>query len=253
MTTRSKARRSDENGSQRSQAVNNGAAPKSAAVAVQSSVVFRVILPLFLVGVCPNFMIWLWHTIHFHNGSLQEFAMSVLNSPNPLAYLANLWSSVDCCSPFAITVLGTYIGFQLLLMKIVPGPRAEGPITPKGNKPVYVDNGFSIYCITMVSFLALSYYLKMYTPYSPSMVYDRFGDILATLNIFSLLFCVMLYFKGMFFPSSTDSGTSGNPLFDYYWGTELYPRIFGWDIKVCIDYITTNQSITNFSVCICYL
>jgi 7-dehydrocholesterol reductase len=41
----------------------------------------------------------------------------------------------------------------------------------------------------------------------------------------------MLYFKGRFFPSSTDNGTTGNFIFDYYWGTELYPRILGWDIK----------------------
>jgi len=33
-------------------------------------------------------------------------------------------------------------------------------------------------------------------------------------------------------PSSTDCGSSGNIIFDYYWGTELYPRIFGIDIKV---------------------
>ena len=30
----------------------------------------------------------------------------------------------------------------------------------------------------------------------------------------------------------SDHGLSGNPVFDYYWGTELYPRIFGWDVKV---------------------
>ena len=42
----------------------------------------------------------------------------------------------------------------------------------------------------------------------------------------------MLYVKGRFAPSSSDHGTSGNPVFDYYWGTELYPRILGWDVKM---------------------
>lgn len=27
-------------------------------------------------------------------------------------------------------------------------------------------------------------------------------------------------------------GSSGSIIFDYYWGTELYPRVFGWDLKV---------------------
>ena len=38
--------------------------------------------------------------------------------------------------------------------------------------------------------------------------------------------------KGLYFPSTTDCGTTGNFIVDFYWGTELYPRIFGWDVKV---------------------
>jgi 7-dehydrocholesterol reductase len=41
----------------------------------------------------------------------------------------------------------------------------------------------------------------------------------------------VLYFKGRFAPSSSDSSHTGNFIFDYYWGTELYPRVLGWDIK----------------------
>ncbi|OMO65494.1 Ergosterol biosynthesis ERG4/ERG24 [Corchorus olitorius] len=34
-------------------------------------------------------------------------------------------------------------------------------------------------------------------------------------------------------PSSTDSGSSGNIIIDFYWGMELYPRIGkNFDIKV---------------------
>src|SRR5207248_1300925 len=27
-------------------------------------------------------------------------------------------------------------------------------------------------------------------------------------------------------------GSSGNPIFDYYWGTELYPSVLGWNLKM---------------------
>jgi hypothetical protein len=42
-----------------------------------------------------------------------------------------------------------------------------------------------------------------------------------------------LTLQGYAAPSSTDHGTSGNVVIDYYWGMELYPRIFGVDVKVC--------------------
>lgn len=62
-------------------------------------------------------------------------------------------------------------------------------------------------------------------------IYDNFGNLLASMNCFALVFCAFLYIKGLTFPSSSDSGATGNLLFDFYWGTELYPRIFGWDVK----------------------
>lgn len=55
---------------------------------------------------------------------------------------------------------------------------------------------------------------------------------MASLNVFALVFCFFLYLKGIFFPSGADSGSTGNFVFDYYWGTELYPRILGWDVKM---------------------
>lgn len=51
------------------------------------------------------------------------------------------------------------------------------------------------------------------------------------MNLFALLFCAFLYVKGLTFPSSADCGSTGNLVFDYFWGTELYPRILGWDVK----------------------
>ena len=43
--------------------------------------------------------------------------------------------------------------------------------------------------------------------------------------------CVILYFKGLLYPSTKDSGTCGNFAIDMYWGTELYPRVYNVDIK----------------------
>jgi 7-dehydrocholesterol reductase len=56
--------------------------------------------------------------------------------------------------------------------------------------------------------------------------------MLTSLNILAFSLCFFLTFKGKNFPSTSDSGTTGNTVVDFYWGTELYPRIFGWDVKV---------------------
>jgi 7-dehydrocholesterol reductase len=82
--------------------------------------------------------------------------------------------------------------------------------------------------ITLALFYLCAYPLNLF---SPTIIYDHFMDILGALNIFSLVFCLFLCIKGRVAPSSSDHSTSGNFIFDYYWGTELYPRIFGWDVK----------------------
>lgn len=57
------------------------------------------------------------------------------------------------------------------------------------------------------------------------------GRLVVMLNIFALVFCAFLCIKGLYAPSTPDSGSSGNWVIDFYWGTELYPRILGWDVK----------------------
>ena len=63
-------------------------------------------------------------------------------------------------------------------------------------------------------------------------MYDNFGCILSASNLFSLLFCVFLTLKGALWPSTSDHGTTGSWVMDFYWGRELYPRVFGWDVKM---------------------
>ena len=52
-------------------------------------------------------------------------------------------------------------------------------------------NGVLAYFTTLALFV-LGWQLKVF---SPARVYDLFGEILSGLNVFSLLFCLFLYFK----------------------------------------------------------
>jgi len=194
-------------------------------------IVNQTLMPLALMAFTPNLVMVLWYTERHFNGSFYAMTQEVITN-GTVPFLYKMWGGVTIGSPLVTNVVLGYSLFQLIIMRLLPGPLGNGPTTPKGNVPVYTDNGFACYVVTMATFGGLTYYLKTYHNVSPTIVYDHLGDFLITITVFSLLLCVGLTFKGLYFPSSSDHGTTGNLLFDFYWGTELYPRIFGWDIKV---------------------
>ena len=82
--------------------------------------------------------------------------------------------------------------------------------------------------------------------YKITIIWDLYPGCITLLNIFGLVFCFLLYLKGLYFPSTRDSGSSNKGLiFDYYWGTELYPKILGIDIK---HFINCRFSMTYWMV-----
>ena len=185
------------------------------------------VVPLVFIGACPPIVMVLWYTNTALGGSLHAL-LQLFGREGVLTTVYVIWRPVIFGTPEAWAILAVFAGIQLLLMRIVPGKAFQGPLTPQGNVPTYTDNGFACFVISMVLFLLAAYGFGVI---SPTIVYDHFAGLLGALNLFSLLFCIALYVKGRMAPSSSDSGTSGNPVFDYYWGTELFPRILGWDVK----------------------
>ncbi len=190
--------------------------------------VHNTAMPLLLLILCPPATFVFWYTNMYLDGSFLAFWELILQK-GVFATLLMIQKPIFFGSPAAWKILGAFAAFQLLLMRVIPGKPFLGPITPKGNIPVYKANGVPCFLITIGAFCIGSFGLGLF---SPTILYDQLGPILGALNFFSLLFCLFLYLKGIFYPSSSDSGITGNPLFDYYWGSELYPRILGWDVKM---------------------
>ncbi|PPD83033.1 hypothetical protein GOBAR_DD20021 [Gossypium barbadense] len=158
---------------------------------------------LSLLSLCPPFVILLWYTMVNADGSV-----------------AQTWNYLKQHGLQA---------FEAALQLLLPGKRVEGPISPTGNRPVYKANGMAAYFVTLVTYISLWWF----EIFNPTVVYDHLGEIYSALIFGSLIFCVFLYIKGHVAPSSTDSGSSGNFIIDFYWGMELYPRIGkNFDIKV---------------------
>lgn len=181
----------------------------------------------FLVAICPFFAMVMVYTIVKLDGQIGKLVEEVRNN-GILDLASKAWLPYMFGSVTAWKFIAPFAVFQLILMRILPGKTTEGPVTPAGNIPIYKANGLLSFFVTIASFFIAAYGLKLF---NPAEVYDHYLEVIGALNVVSLLFCLFLYGKGRWLPSSSDSGISGNFLFDYYWGSELYPRIAGWDVK----------------------
>lgn len=130
------------------------------------------------------------------------------------------------------------LGFMslALLLEFLPGKLESGPQTQTGHTPTYVDNGVK-HCLLFSVLFVLGSNLGPLEEglYDFGVMFDLFVPAVATLNIFGISLAIFLTIKGLTFPSTADSGTTGSLLRDVVWGTELYPRVFGLDIKRFIN------------------
>ncbi|GLD95750.1 hypothetical protein PINS_up004428 [Pythium insidiosum] len=181
----------------------------------------RTIGPLFLMATTPVAAVLLVHLFVRHGGSVTSMYQAGES-------LTELWPTPF--DPEAWKLIAAFMVTQLVLMRVVPGKTSYGPVTPGGNIPEYKSNGFQCFVLSIALFLTGAFQLKLY---NGGIVYDYLPEIISALNVFSFAFCLFLYIKGAYlWQSSSDAGTSGNPIFDFYWGTELYPRVLGWDVKL---------------------
>ena len=149
----------------------------------------------------------------------------------------------------AVTFILAFMGVALFL-EFLPGKIECGPETATGHIPKYVDNGV-LHCIVYtILFWAFSN-LGVGDLYDFGIIYDVFPGSIAFLNIFGLSFCLFLTVKGIYIPSTQDSGSSGSFVKDYLWGTELYPRILNRDLKRFINcrFSMTYWQLAGLSFC----
>ncbi len=188
----------------------------------------RRVLPIFLLVLCPPTVLVMWHTHVYLDGSVTRLA-AVMSRFGVIETLWGIVKPVILGSPTAWAMIGVFAGLELTLMRLLPGRRFEGQPTFSGHVPAYKANGVPAFGITILLFWLSSFRLGLFPP---TIIHDHLGELLGALNLMSLALCAVLYLKGRFSPSTKDSGITGNLIFDYYWGTELYPRILGFDVKM---------------------
>jgi len=181
--------------------------------------------PLFLMSTTPAFSIVFFHVCTYMNGNFIEFAKLCLAN-GLFSTIYSIWPSPWDSSVW--TMILSFMAFELVLQKYMPGREFMATVTATGNVPIYKANGMQTYVFTLSTLLTLTYFDII----RPALVYDKFGEFLSSMNVFAFAFCFMLLIKGHIAPTNSDSGTNGNIVIDFYWGMELHPRILGWDVKM---------------------
>jgi len=179
-------------------------------------------LPALVILASPPFALLVWYTHAHLGGSLTALATMAAERGVGATLAAALGPHLLGSRP-AWLMLAVFAAVQLALLRLLPGARVRGSETPAGDVPEYTANGVPAFAVTLGLFALGAGPLGLY---SPTVVYDHFGDLLGALNVFALLLCAGLYLKGRL--------ASGRPAPGFFAGTELHPRVLGWDVKMFV-------------------
>ncbi|XP_043931765.1 delta(14)-sterol reductase TM7SF2 isoform X1 [Protopterus annectens] len=167
---------------------------------------------------------------------------SVFNFPPPLPELGELWNPITfllfLCwiglqAAFYVCPVGKVVSLagDDLMRRIYYNSDtkiAEGQILRDGSKLKYRINAFHAFVMTSVvvgiglaSGLHLSY------------IYDHFLQFAVSASVVSFVLSIFLYIKSLCVKESllAPGGNSGNPIYDFFIGHELNPRIGSFDLK----------------------
>lgn len=199
---------------------------------------FTALSTLFLISTTPLMVFYFFISFAYFDCSLVaplwQAWKGELTAPQ-------LWQMLPPISFQAFLLYGVWFSLQVVLAVRVPdrlgrfvpgyfGGRHEGAVTPAGNKLVYEINGLQAWLITHVLFVVFSFGLGVF---SPTIIFDHWGELLWVVNICGNLLAVFAYVKAHRFPThAEDCKSSGNPLYDFFMGVEFNPRIGPLDFKL---------------------
>ncbi|KAK1858773.1 hypothetical protein I4F81_001374 [Pyropia yezoensis] len=128
------------------------------------------IIPALLLLLSPPFTLLTITTCQTYGGDLLAAGRVALTAP------AALLAALPRPSWWATGVLAAYTAVQYALLVLLPGRRFVAQLTPMGNRPMYRLNGVAAFVINVVAVVAAGRAGLLH----PGVVYDRYGELLAT-------------------------------------------------------------------------
>lgn len=169
---------------------------------------------LVLTVVMPTVSFYLWSAVAQHGGSLWLPRST-----------AELLAMVPAPTWEAAALLGAWLGLQALLYVTLPGRVVMGRPTEHGERAEYRINGlfaFSVSAALLVAGIASGLV-------SPSGVLAQLGPLLTIATIFAVAAAALTYAAGK--RRAHLERTTGSPIYDFYMGAVLNPRIGRHDLK----------------------
>ncbi|KAJ8384599.1 hypothetical protein AAFF_G00200360 [Aldrovandia affinis] len=169
----------------------------------------------FIPVLLPLTVLYLLSIAHSPVGSLLQW-------PPPLPPTSQLWH------PLAPVLLLGWLALQSFLYLLPVGKVAEGMVLRNGSRLKYPINGFHAFCVN-AGLLGLTLWLGMPLGYLFELLLP-----LATCTVgISFVLSLYLYLRSFWAPNHALSlgGNTGNPLYDFFMGRELNPRIGSFDLK----------------------
>jgi protein-S-isoprenylcysteine O-methyltransferase Ste14 len=172
------------------------------------------LLMLFL----PLVVYYFWISVHYYQGALYY--------PSSGEELVALLKLIPAPTGTSIVLYGLWVLFQGLMQIYGPGKIHLGQPQADGTRLTYKMNGFFSFWLTW-AVLGAAAAFKWITP---SMIYDNFGPLITTANIFAYGLAVFLYAYGK--ATKQEDRTTGSFFYDFFMGVTLNPRVRGFDLKL---------------------
>jgi 7-dehydrocholesterol reductase len=190
---------------------------------VEPNLVRTLLGPLFILTTTPVLAVWLWQLTVPGGGTLAGWSEAV--------GVAGFFQHIPSPTLTGAAILLGWLALQLGLLLLLPAQEHLGPPTPAGERPRYRENGLGAWIVThglLVGGWAAGVV-------RPAALVEAWGGMLVLLNVSALVLCAALYVKGRTMPSSRDTVYTGLPVFDFFQGIELHPRMFGVSLKQLIN------------------
>lgn len=143
----------------------------------------------------------------------------------------------------ALHIYGFWICFQLLLERFLPGEVVEGATLPNGSRLKYTMSGHLQFWISLVLMghavprlikdpQSGVWSLAGLSPLPLHLLYDHYVPLITVSCLGALALSVYLYATS-FFPGRilASGGNTGSPVYDFFIGRELNPRVGSLDLK----------------------
>jgi Delta24(24(1))-sterol reductase len=179
----------------------------------------------------PLLMWYMWIGAIYYNGNFPQRApgQSWSDFGKQLVYLAYTGAFPHAR---AWAIYWVFFVVQGIFYLYMPGVYSKGkPLPHMGGKQLdyYCSGVWSFYTSIVIAFvLHFTGLFKLYT------LIDEFGPIMSVAIISGVLVAIVAYFSALW--RGAEHRMTGYPIYDFFMGAELNPRMFGWlDFKMFFE------------------